>query len=188
MQIGATEHPVADRFVAELATRTAPNVLEVGTMRQQVDFPTHHRAWAPDDSLYIMGDIEAGLDVDLIVDAHNLSPWFLDGGTDAFIAVAVWEHLHWPWVAAREVTRILRSGGIAYVQTHMAFPEHGYPSDYTRWTADGLTELFAWAGMETVDVSHTYPCQIVPPPDVASGRWNPGAPAWLCVDWYGRKP
>lgn len=188
MQIGASEHPLADRFIADLAKVESPHVIEFGTKRWDPDLITHHKAWVPHAFPYVMADIEDGDDVGLVIDLHDLS-YVPEDYIDGVIAVAVWEHLQYPWVAAREIARILRPGGIAYVQTHMAFPEHGtYGGDFTRWTKDGLSALFEWAGFETVDASHTYPCSIIPPLDVQLGRWNEAAPAWLCVDWYGRKP
>lgn len=189
MSLGSDEpHPLADQFITDLMAMRAPKVLELGTRRWSDDLVTHHRAWAPDDAQYVMGDVENGTDVDLYADAHDLSPWFEDDDTDAFIAVAVWEHLRFSWVAAQEAFRILRPGGIAYIQSHMAFMRHGYPNDYTRWTSDGLSALFEWAGFTTVGVSMTHRVHLTPLTPVA--RWNEGAAseAWLCVDGYFRKP
>jgi 2-polyprenyl-3-methyl-5-hydroxy-6-metoxy-1,4-benzoquinol methylase len=44
---------------------------------------------------------------------------------DALVAVAVFEHLERPWIAAKEVARVLKPGGFAYVSTHQTFPLHG---------------------------------------------------------------
>lgn len=188
MSLGSDEpHPLADQFIGDLMAMTAPKVLELGTKRWDPDLITHHRTWAPHDALYVMADIEDGEDVDLIMDAHDLT-WLENNSTDAFIAVAVWEHLKHPWVATREALRVLRPGGRLYVQTHMAFMRHGYPNDYTRWTSQGLEALFEWAGFETVGTSMTHRVRLVP--EVVPGRWNEGAAsdAWLCVDGYFWKP
>lgn len=190
MLLGSDEpHPLADKFIADLMKMVAPKVLELGTKRWDPNLVTHHRAWAPDDAQYVMGDIEAGTDVDVIVDAHDLSPWFTDGGTDAIISVAVLEHCRHAWVVAQEAFRILRPGGIHYCQTHMAFMRHSsYGGDFGRWTSDGLSALFEWAGFTTVGVSMTHRVRLVP--EVPPTRWNEGAAsdAWLCVDGYFRKP
>lgn len=189
MLIGYEDHPLADQFIAELASMPSPKVLELGTRRWVEDFPTHHRAWAPANAMYLMGDVEAGTDVDVIVDAHDLSPLFKDDETDAYISVAMLEHCRHAWVVAQEAFRILRPGGILYCQTHMAFMRHStYGGDFGRWTSDGLSALFEWAGFETVGASMTYPVRLEPLRQMS--RWNEAAAsdAWLCVDGYFRKP
>lgn len=175
----------ADAFATALAAIPAPRVLELGTLRWEPEHPTHHRAWAPADARYVMSDISAGVDVDVVADAHDLAP-FATGSFDAVIAVSVWEHLHWPWVAMTAVARVLAPGGVCYIGTHHSFPQHGYPADFTRWDARGLDALMKWAGLETLASGFQYPCVISPPAEVT--RWNPAAPAWLNVDIAARRP
>jgi SAM-dependent methyltransferase len=185
MGIGVTaSDDVSPRFVARLQAIEAPHVLELGTRRWS-DTPTHHQAWAPDAATYVMSDVEEGVDVDVVADAHDLAP-FDDASLDAVIAASVWEHLARPWVAARAAARVLRPGGLLYVATHHCFPVHGYPSDFTRWTTAGLAVLFEDAGLETIAAGYGYPCTIVPPPEVT--RWNPAAPAYLNVAGVWSKP
>lgn len=179
MRIGATasDH-VTPRFVELVAALDRPAILELGTHRWQGDLPTHHLEWAPHGSTYVMSDVAEGPDVDVVADAHDLAP-FPDNAFDAVIAVSVWEHLARPWIAAQQVARVLRPGGIAYIATHQTFPLHGYPSDYWRFSSEGLTVLFEDAGLATDDVGYCYPCRIWPGADVT--RWNPDAAAFLNV-------
>jgi SAM-dependent methyltransferase len=163
----------------------APEVLEIGTRRWESNRPTHHQEWVPDTARYVMSDFMDGLDVDVVADAHTLEP-FDDHSFDAFVAVSVWEHLERPWVAAQQVARVLRPGGIALIATHQTFPIHGYPSDYFRFSDRALALLFTDAGMETVVSTHLYPCRIIPPPEVT--RWNAAAPAFLNVEGVWRLP
>lgn len=186
MRIGptGTDH-VTPMFIDRLATLERPSVLELGTHRWQGDLPTHHLEWVPQPACYVMSDITKGPDVDVVADAHDLAP-FADGAFDAVIAVSVWEHLARPWLAALQVARVLRPGGVAYIATHHCFPIHGYPDDYTRWTTAGLAVLFEDAGLGTVASGYCYPCRIDPGPDVT--RWNPDAPAFLNVQGIWEKP
>jgi SAM-dependent methyltransferase len=176
---------IEDDFVAMLAAMDCPRVLEVGTKRWGPN-ATHHAAWVPEGGTMVRSDVASGEDVDVVADCHDLSP-FDDGEFDAFVSCSVWEHLALPWIATQAVLRVLRPGGLCYMQTHHAFPVHGYPSDFTRWTTDGLAAMFAWAGFEVVATAYSFPARIVPPDEVR-GNWDPLAPAWLNVAITARKP
>ena len=183
MRIGRRADPIAAR--AATATAAATAVLELGTLRSDPQFATHHRAWVSADCDYVMSDVAAGVDVDEVADAHNL-PTEWSARFDAVIAVSVWEHLARPWVAASEVARVLRPGGFCYISTHQTFPLHGYPNDYFRFSTDALSLLFTDAGLVEDDVGYEYPATITPPKDVT--RWNVAAPAFLNVAGMWRKP
>lgn len=172
-------------FRARLARMGARLVVELGTLQSEPPRSTHHAFWCPPDATHVKVDVQAGPDVDVVADAHHLDAVFAPGSVDAVIAVATWEHLARPWIAAEQVARILRPGGICYISTHHSFPVHGYPSDYTRWTGAGLTELFAAAGLTSLGASLYLPAKLIPL--VQLTRWSPTAPVWLCVDYTGIK-
>lgn len=179
MQIGSGEAAQAELlFKQHLTAMDAPRVLELGTLRADPNFPTHHSEWAPHAKKYVMTDMAEGLDVDVVADAHTLKP-FTTSSFDAYIAVSVYEHLRQPWVAAKQAHRVLRNEGILLVVTHQTFPIHGYPSDFYRFTDVALASLFADVGFEVLDAGYQYPCQIIPPSEVT--RWNTAAPAFLNV-------
>lgn len=161
-----------------------PRVLELGTLRWGAD-PSHHRDRAPEGSTYVMTDVEAGRDVDVVADAHDLAT-FPDQSFDAVIAVSVWEHLARPWIAAQAVARVMKPGAVLYIDTHQSFPIHGYPHDYFRFSDIALALLFEDAGLETVGTEYKFPAKIVPPKEVT--RWNPAAPVFLNVGGIWRKP
>lgn len=171
-------------FCKWLKARGSCRVLELGTLQWEPGVPTHHSAWLPEGSEHIKSDIEAGPDVDVVSDAHDLRE-FENESFDAVIAVSVWEHLRYPWVAANAAARVLRPGGLLYVATHHAFPVHGYPSDYTRWTDEGLKALFDEPLWTDRVADYRYPAVITPPPEVT--RWNTAAPAYLNVDIAAKK-
>lgn len=175
---------------AEVAFRQAlsglqsPRVLELGTMRSNPSFPTHHAVWLPEESTHVMSDAFNGMDVDVVADAHGLSP-FQDEEFDAVIAVSVWEHLERPWIAADAVHRVLKEGGLVYIATHQTFPIHGYPSDYFRFSVEALNVLFGAPKFQHFQGNYMFPCRIIPPPEVV--RWNPGAPSFLNVECFAKK-
>lgn len=191
MSIGAGGDTAALRtFLGELATSydatALDDVLELGTLQSEPPRSTHHGEWLPNDVRHVKSDVEAGPDVDVVADAHALLDVFEPERFDAAIAVSVWEHLRYPWECAAQLFAVLRPGAVAYIATHHAFPVHGYPSDYTRWTDDGLAALFEWAGFRVLAKSYAYPCRIQPPIEVT--RWNSAAPAFLNVDVCVRVP
>ena len=79
--------------------------------------------------------------VEVIGDAHALP--LRDGCVDFVLASAVWEHLRDPFLAAREVWRVLKPGGQVGVDCNFVFPFHGYPAVYFNTSCEGMRQLFA---------------------------------------------
>lgn len=89
--------------------------------------------------------------LDLVADAHALP--FADASFDFVFSLAVFEHLHSPWIAAREIARVLRPGGRAYTLCAFMQALHGYPSHYFNMTEAGLRRLFS----DDFEVEHAGP-------------------------------
>lgn len=132
-------------------------VLELGTLRWHQS--TIRRHLAP-QTTWLGCDAVAGLDVDVVADAHKLTEVTGVDRFDAIIACSVFEHLSRPWLAANEIAQALKPGARCYVQTHFAFPIHGYPRDYFRFTREALEVLFTDAGLE-VKSSYSWPAYVV---------------------------
>lgn len=171
-------------FTQKLSSLNSPKVLELGTLQWNIGISTHHQSWLPVGSTHIKSDVAGGPDVDIVADAHDLAP-FSNNEFDALIAISVWEHLRKPWVAAAAAHRVLKPGGLLYVATHHTFPVHGYPSDYCRWTDEGLKALFDSPEWENQHASFSFPCKIIPPKIVKT--WNSAASAFLNVDIFAQK-
>ena len=67
---------------------------------------------------------------------------------DLVIAEQVFEHLLWPYRAARHVHQMLRPGGHALITTPFLIRVHRNPVDCSRWTELGMKHLLAEAGFE----------------------------------------
>lgn len=136
------------------------SVLELGTKRWG-KAPTYHKDWISGWGSWICSDIEDGQDVELVCDAHALSSHKdIEGkeGFDVLWASSVFEHLKKPWIASMEIEKILKRGGLFFVQTHFTFPLHGYPNDYFRFTEDGLRSIFDWG--TDLKTAFEYPCSV----------------------------
>lgn len=67
---------------------------------------------------------------------------------DIILAEQVWEHLKYPYRAARHVLSMLRPGGYFYLSVPFLVRRHDDPIDCTRWTGLGLKYFLEEAGFE----------------------------------------
>jgi SAM-dependent methyltransferase len=138
-----------------------------------------------------MVDIKPGHDVDVIADIHSLPVDWADR-YDACIASAVFEHLERPWIAAKEVARILAPGGVCYIATHQTFPLHGYPKDFFRFSSDALKLIFEDAGLEVLGLGYSHRTKIILPPELLDeaqiDAWNAQFPSYALVTLVAKKP
>lgn len=65
-----------------------------------------------------------------------------DEAYDGVASISVLEHINKPWLAAEEIIRVLKPGGIVYHFVPFSFPYHGSPADYYRYTPAAMEELF----------------------------------------------
>ncbi len=167
-------------------------VLEVGT-KQGIEGTTSHSQLAfPNVQRhnYIMSDVVPGKDVDVVANIHNLpSEW--TGHFDCFVGIAVFEHLERPWIAAKEVARVLKKGGGCYVGTHQTFPLHGWPSDFFRFSDAALRLIFEDAGMKIIDIAYEHRTKIIPPENIVPhsivDNWNADWPSYVIVHMFAQK-
>ena len=87
--------------------------------------------------------------VDVVADAHALP--YADGSVRAIFCEAVIEHLYDPWLAVREMHRVLAPGGLVFAGTPFLQPYHGYPHHYQNFTLQGHENLFQRAGFRVVE-------------------------------------
>jgi SAM-dependent methyltransferase len=87
--------------------------------------------------------------VDVVGDAHRLP--FADGSIAAVHSEAVFEHLSDPVAAAKEVARVLKPGGKAFICTPFLQAFHGYPSHFQNFTIVGHKQLFESAGLQVIE-------------------------------------
>jgi SAM-dependent methyltransferase len=67
---------------------------------------------------------------------------FADESFDAVLSLDVLEHVDDPFRAASEIRRVLKPGGVLYVDIPFMQHEHGYPDHYFNVTRRGLRRLF----------------------------------------------
>lgn len=97
-------------------------------------------------------DMISGPGVDAVINLEEPLP--AGFGPFAHIdCVSVLEHSKRPWLLAANLERLLQPEGTIYVQVPFVWRVHAYPSDYWRFTVEGVKELFAninWAMVQFV--------------------------------------
>jgi SAM-dependent methyltransferase len=137
-------------------------VIELGTLRTSNRPSTVRRDWAPVGTHYVASDFQSGLDVDVVADAEKLSQTFAPGSVDAVIACSVFEHIRKPWLAAEEIGKVLKPGGMAFIQTHHTYPLHAYPHDYWRFSREAMETLFSdECGFKDQQSWYEYPASVL---------------------------
>lgn len=91
-------------------------------------------------------DIKSGPNVDFACDICKMSALEDAPGLEGSISVAysnnVFEHLNKPWIAAQNIARMLKPGGICITIVPFALRYHEAPGDYYRYTHTGVQALF----------------------------------------------
>ena len=91
-------------------------------------------------SEYVAFDIMPGKNIDVVGDVLNMP--FENDSFDTVISTQVLEHVEKPWVMVKEITRILKSGGVCLLSAPLMVPYHPAPQDYFRFTHVGMRSLF----------------------------------------------
>lgn len=175
---------VLTEFIVRARDLERPRVLELGTRRSDPERSTRHADWIPHASEYVGSDIEAGADVDLVADVHRLTSVTGTEQFDVVISCSTFEHFKYPHLAAHEILKALRVGGLLFVQTHQTFPLHAHPYDYFRFSREAMAGLFgASMGFEMLGNDYEYPSCIHTPEieGLAQGK------AYLNVCLFGQK-
>lgn len=143
----------ADRVV-EAGDRPGFRILEIGSREVAGGPPMRGRLTHAD---YVGFDYYPGPNVDVAGDAHRLSD-LVQGPFDVVYSTAVFEHLAMPWVVAEEIARVLKPGGLLFVETHFSYSSHERPWHFFQFSDMGLRALFSPAlGFECVEAAMQNP-------------------------------
>jgi SAM-dependent methyltransferase len=98
-------------------------------------------------------DVSAGPALDCCADATQLP--FHDGAFALAITQETLEHVPAPDTALQELFRVLRPGGILYCQLPFIIGYHPGPTDYWRFTREGIRTVVQRAGFQCVEIGMT---------------------------------
>ncbi len=95
---------------------------------------------------YIGSDREAGANVDvqidIIGDIEILKNAFGYQSFKTIICCSVLEHIDDIFQASRNISELVGKGGVLFISVPFVWEEHGYPSDYWRFTPEAVKFLF----------------------------------------------
>lgn len=100
---------------------------------------------------YRGADLAAGSNVDLVLSAPYRWPEFDDDDVDLVVSGQAIEHMPHFWMAAMEMGRIVRPGGLVLLVAPSAGGEHRFPVDCYRFLGDGMQAIAAYLGFEVLD-------------------------------------
>jgi SAM-dependent methyltransferase len=153
---GSITHQKWRKHIYELGNKDGHRILEIGS--REVTGPSEaRRQFARAE--YVGFDYYPGPNVDVVGDVHRLSSYFPTGAQfDLIYSAACFEHFAMPWVVAEEIARMLKVGGLLFVETHFSFSAHERPWNFFQFSDMGLRVLFSKAlGFECIEACMSNP-------------------------------
>lgn len=145
------------RFIA--AMKRPARLLEIGSRERS---GSSFRKIFPAFVEHVGLDVKAGPGVDVVGDAHHLSR-HVEGPFGFVFSISVFEHLLMPWKVALEMNEVMETGGLAYIQSHAAWPLHEEPWDFFRFSTEAWRSLFnAHTGFELLDAGYSLAGAVLP--------------------------
>ncbi|MEX1095186.1 MAG: class I SAM-dependent methyltransferase [Planctomycetales bacterium] len=131
-------------YVRQLAAKLEGPFLEVGSR----DYGTTQdlRSLLSQRGRYVGVDMSAGSGVDVVLDLTadfaEVDAALAGERFGTIVCLSVLEHCGQPFRMAENLTKLLKPGGRACISAPFAWKFHGYPSDYWRFTHEGIKKLF----------------------------------------------
>ena len=137
-------HPSAQetarRFFEKYWTPEYQVILEFGAMNINGSL----RDLCPPVKLYYGLDLEDGPGVDMVVKQGGLLQ-MRDGHWDMVLSSSQLEHDPMFWQTFLEMARLVRIGGLIYINAPSVYKVHRHPMDYWRFNLDSAMALEMWA-------------------------------------------
>ena len=143
-------------YLSEIGNKPGMKVLEIGSREVTGKSAARKRF---EKAEYVGFDYYPGHNVDVVGDAHKLSSYFpADERFDVTYSSACFEHFAMPWIVAVEIAKLLKVGGLVFVETHFAHSSHERPWHFFHYTDMALKVLFSESlGFECVEAGMSNP-------------------------------
>jgi len=149
-------HQKWQEYLYEMGNKPGLKILEIGS--REVTGKSEARSRFS-NATYVGFDFYPGNNVDVVGDAHKLSSYFSeDEKFDIIYSSAVFEHFAMPWIVAKEIAKLLKIGGVVFVETHFSFSSHERPWHFFQFSDMALRVLFSAAmGFECIEAGMSNP-------------------------------
>lgn len=122
-------------------------ILEVGAL----DINGSIRRYAHPEAHYVGIDIEPGRGVDVVCKQGEELP-FTDCSVDIVLATSVFEHDSFFWLTFLDLVRVVKPGGVVYINAPSNGTYHRHPNDNWRFYPDAGKTLEAWGRKSGFDL------------------------------------
>lgn len=160
---GESANPGFGPFVEEVRANPDKHYLDIGSGLRTFIFP---------NCLYL--EVYPSITADVVMEPACRDP-LRSASFDGISCLAVLEHVEEPWTVAQEIHRLLKPGGLVFIDWPFLQPVHGYPSHFYNATREGLQKMFS-EGFELIECD-TFPNQT---PDHAL--------SWFVREWAASLP
>lgn len=142
---------IVQKFIEKYFTDKDLNILDLGSrvVKGQEHLGSYRQFMKNPKWKYVGVDTLKGNNVDIVI-LENRVP-YEDNYFDFVISGQTIEHVEYPWVWFKELSRVLKSGGLCCVVAPAVLHEHRYPIDTFRYYPDGMTALAKWSGLTVIE-------------------------------------
>ena len=121
-------HQKWQQYLFDVGNKPGVRILEIGS--REVTGPSFAREKF-NKATYVGFDFYSGNNVDIVGDVHKLSSYFERGEQfDIIYSSACFEHFAMPWIVAIEIAKLLKVGGVVFIETHFSFSSHERPCNF----------------------------------------------------------
>lgn len=149
-------HQKWQKYLYEIGNKPGMRILEIGS-REVTGKSNARNEFAKAE--YVGFDYYPGKNVDVVGDAHKLSSYF--EGKERFDIVyssACFEHFAMPWIVATEIAKLLKVGGIVFIETVFSFSSHERPWHFFQFSDMALKVLFSESlGFDCIEAGMSNP-------------------------------
>ena len=131
-------------------------------------------------------DMLPGDGVDLVLDLEEPLPAKL-GTFEHVECWSVLEHSKRPWKMAANITRLMAHGGTLHISAPFVWRVHNFPSDYFRYTKEGIRALFPGISWHALAYAHEELKMNDMVPVLAKGDGHPHLPRTEVLG-FGHRP